>query len=101
MTRFTLPRLNARERWRHASIAQRCLLVLLAVFLAKGIAITFIHDPFTGHDEVAHYAYLRVVATEGRVPLIPDPDMWKAADAVANPAGFDRIPAYFWNYCQF
>jgi len=101
MTRFALSRLNARARWRYASIAQRYLMVLLAVFLAKGIAITFIHDPFTGHDEVAHYAYLQVVATERRVPLIPDPDMWRSADAVANPAGFDRIPAYFWKYCQF
>ncbi|MGI8483028.1 MAG: ArnT family glycosyltransferase, partial [Thermomicrobiales bacterium] len=83
------------------SIAPCMLVIILTVFFVKGVFITQIHNPFTGHDEVAHYAYLQIVATEGRVPLIPDPAMWKAPDAVANPNAFDRIPSYFWKYCQF
>lgn len=98
-----LPNANRSWRWarEHTSVASRVLVVMLTVFFLKGIVIAHIHDPFTGHDEVAHYAYLRVVATEGRVPLIPDPAMWKAPDAIANPNAFDRIPSYFWKYCQF
>jgi len=85
----------------HLSVVPVMLMVILAACAFKGVQIAGIHDPFTGHDEVAHYAYLKIVATEGRVPLIPDPDIWKAPDTVANPAGFDRIPSYFWKYCQF
>lgn len=90
-------------RWakHHVSIAPLMLVLMLTAFAVKGVQIAQIHDPFTGHDEVAHYAYLQIVATEGRVPLIPDPNMWKGPDTVANPAGFDRIPSYFWKYCQF
>ncbi|MGI8403999.1 MAG: hypothetical protein ACR2OE_04410, partial [Thermomicrobiales bacterium] len=59
-----------------ASIEQKILIIVLCIFAAKGFAVALIHQPFTGHDEVMHYAYLSFVAEEGRVPVIPDLGQW-------------------------
>jgi 4-amino-4-deoxy-L-arabinose transferase-like glycosyltransferase len=52
-------------------IARQFLFVLVAIFLVKQAINVFIFPPFSGHDEVAHYAYVRTVATDYRVPKIP------------------------------
>ncbi|MBA3639218.1 MAG: hypothetical protein M3541_04960 [Acidobacteriota bacterium] len=41
--------------------------VLIAVYIAKQLLTVFVFPPFTGHDEVAHFQYVRVLATD-RVP---------------------------------
>ena len=46
---------------------RRFIVVLLAVFVAKQLVIAFVSPPFTGHDEVAHFQGIRIVATEQRV----------------------------------
>lgn len=53
-----------------SSPSRRFLIVLLAVYVAKQIVTVLVFPPFTGHDEVAHYQYVRVLATEGRVPTL-------------------------------
>jgi 4-amino-4-deoxy-L-arabinose transferase-like glycosyltransferase len=87
--------------FRSASIERKFLIVLLCMFAAKGIAITFIHQPFTGHDEVAHYSYLEIVATQGRVPNIPDLTTWNAEYLAKKPDTADRMPAKLWPYCSY
>jgi hypothetical protein len=58
---------------------KRFITLLLVLFIAKGVIITFAHAPYSGHDEVAHYAYLQVVAEEGRIPELPDLEEWRAS----------------------
>jgi hypothetical protein len=61
-------RLNVRA-W---PVARQFLLALVVVYLAKQAINVIVFPPFTGHDEVAHYAYLRTVASDHRVPVLPD-----------------------------
>lgn len=66
----------AREPARHSRHAVRvraALALVIATFVAKHIVTTFVFPPFSGHDEVAHYGYLRTVALQGRLPLLRDP----------------------------
>ncbi len=49
---------------------RRFVLVLTVLYLAKQAIYVVAFRPFSGHDEVAHYSYLRTVATEGRVPIL-------------------------------
>ena len=86
---------------RAASIEQKILIILLCIFAAKGFAVALIHQPFTGHDEVAHYTYLEFVATDGRVPIIPDFTEWNAAYLAKQPDTADRMPAKLWQYCSY
>lgn len=81
-----------------ASIERRFLYVLLLLFLAKGIVMAIIFPPFTGHDEVAHYAYLQYVAVEHRVPIVPDLEKWRATHSNDT---FDKIPTGLWKYCSY
>src|SRR5262245_44094606 len=52
-------------------LARQFLAVLVVLFLVKQAINVFIFPPFTGHDEVAHFAYVQTVATDYRVPKIP------------------------------
>ncbi|MCU1384687.1 MAG: rane protein of unknown function [Acidobacteria bacterium] len=49
---------------------RRFIVGLLAVFVAKQIVIACISPPFTGHDEVAHFQGIRILATERRIPTL-------------------------------
>ena len=86
---------------RTATVEHKFLVLLLVLFVAKGVAITFVHAPYTGHDEVAHYAYLQVVADEHRVPTLPDLQEWRAFYDREGEPGHDRMPPEFWAYCRF
>lgn len=86
---------------RHAPFEQRFLWVLLLLFVAKGVILTYVFPPFSGHDEVAHYAYLKVLMEEGRLPVIPDPVAYNEAYAASENPTFDRIPDYFQKYQQY
>ena len=85
---------------RSATIEHKFLALLLILFVAKGVAISFIHAPYTGHDEVAHYAYLQIVADEHRVPTLPGLQEWRTVHAADNNFIHDRMPAEFWKYCR-
>ena len=77
------------------------LCLLLVIFLFKGILITLIFPPYSGHDEVTHYAYLKILAEEGRVPIIPDLDEWRAAyDSGGDWQSFDQIPDALYKYAD-
>jgi 4-amino-4-deoxy-L-arabinose transferase-like glycosyltransferase len=52
------------------SSRRRFLAVLIAVYVAKQVVTALLFPAFTGHDEVAHFQYVRVVAIEGRVPTL-------------------------------
>jgi hypothetical protein len=79
---------------------KRFITLLLVLFIAKGVIITFAHAPYSGHDEVAHYAYLQVVAEEGRIPELPDLEEWRATYAEQGVYVHDRMPEIFWQYCR-
>ncbi len=51
--------------------------LLLLLYIVKQLLIAIIMPPFTGHDEVAHFQYIRTVATEFRIPVIPDLEYWR------------------------
>ncbi len=63
----------------------RFLAVLIAIYIAKQMLLVVIFPPFSGHDEVAHFAYVQTVVREHRVPELL----------------VDDIPDYFYRYCQF
>jgi len=92
---------RARATVRTATVEHKFLALLLVLFLAKGVAISFIHAPYTGHDEVAHYAYLQTVAEEHRVPVLPELERWRAAYLADKSYIHDRMPPEFWQYCRF
>jgi 4-amino-4-deoxy-L-arabinose transferase-like glycosyltransferase len=82
-------------------VARQFLLALVVVYLAKQAINVFVFPPFTGHDEVAHYAYLRTVATEHRVPVLPDVRAWRAnGGGTERPPG-DYLPAELYKYCLY
>ena len=86
---------------RSATVEQKFLAILLILFVAKGIIITFVHVPYSGHDEVAHYNYLRFVTEEHRLPVIPDLTEWRTSFEATGSPGQDIIPHEFWKYCRF
>lgn len=87
--------------FRSAPLETRFLWILLILFLAKGVIFTFVFPPFSGHDEVAHYAYLQILVEEQRIPLIPDPVAFEANYSPANPPHFDAFPSYMEEYSRF
>ena len=84
-----------------APLDTRFIWILLILFAAKGVIFTFVFPPFSGHDEVAHYAYLQYVVEEQRIPVIPDPVAFNAAYQQANPPPFDAFPASMEPYARF
>lgn len=86
---------------RNAPLERRFLWLLLLVFAAKGVIFAYVFPPFSGHDEVAHYAYQKVLMEEGRLPLIPDPVAYDAAYKAGDTPTFDEIPDYFQKYHRY
>jgi 4-amino-4-deoxy-L-arabinose transferase-like glycosyltransferase len=96
------PRDQLVARFRTWPIQRKVLALLLLLFLAKGIVIALVFPPYSGHDEVMHYAYLRILAEDGRVPVIPDLDDWRRAyntPGVTEPS-FDHAPVELFKYAQ-
>ena len=87
---------------RNSTLEQKFLVVLLMLFLVKGVVIAFVHPPFSGHDEVAHYAYLQFVAEDRRLPIIPDLEPWRIErELTAGTEPHDKMPSDLWKYCRF
>lgn len=83
------------------SSARRFILLLLIVFCAKQAFSVAAFYPFSGHDELAHFSYVRTLALEGRVPVIPDLREWRANLSGGDPPPTDEIPADLYRYCRF
>jgi 4-amino-4-deoxy-L-arabinose transferase-like glycosyltransferase len=90
------------ETWRQWPMPRKFLGVMLVLFLAKGVLFTFVMAPFSGHDEVAHFAYLDYLATEGRLPIIPVLADWQEEyEETRERRIHDHIPPELFPYCRF
>ena len=69
--RWRLTRVTSGERWPEAT---RFIVVLLILYAVKQIFSVAAYYPFSGHDELAHFSYVRTLASEGRLPELPDLD---------------------------
>lgn len=97
---FSRPRLG-RAELRAMPAMRRFLLVLAALYLVKQVLFVVAFPPFSGHDEVAHYGYLQTVASEGRIPKIPDLSEWRAAVRGGGDPDIDRLPVGLYPYCRY
>jgi 4-amino-4-deoxy-L-arabinose transferase-like glycosyltransferase len=88
-------------RWRDWPPARKYLIALLLIFVVKQVVTVFVMPPFTGHDEVAHFGYLRIVADEHRIPIIPDLEEWRASWTARGPAPGDYLPNDLYRYRRF
>jgi len=84
------------------------LWVLLAVFIAKQCVAVVAFPPFSGHDEIAHLAYARILANEHRLPILPELEAWRDArraiaqtdaDELLLPG--DDLPSDLYPWCRF
>jgi 4-amino-4-deoxy-L-arabinose transferase-like glycosyltransferase len=94
-----------------SDLAVRALAVLLVAFVARQVFATFATPAFSGHDEVAHTAYLYILAGERRVPVMPDLAEWRQTrvdlrsqlddddDEALLPG--DDIPDAFYPWCRY
>lgn len=87
-----------RSRW---PAATRFVTVLLVLYAVKQIFAVAAFYPFSGHDELAHFSYVRTLATEGRIPELPDLADWRAELRPGEPPPFDQIPAELYQYCRY
>lgn len=81
--------------------ARRFILLLMVVFCAKQAFSVAAFYPFSGHDELAHFSYVRTLALEGRMPVIPDLQEWRGNLSGGDPPPTDEIPADLYRYCRF
>jgi 4-amino-4-deoxy-L-arabinose transferase-like glycosyltransferase len=80
---------------------RKYIAILLIVFFAKQVFNVFVFPPFTGHDEVAHFAYIRTVADEHRIPIIPERDEWRISwEDRTTPPG-DYFPNDLYKYRRY
>ncbi len=87
-SRPTLARGGALSKWkaiRRWPIVWQFFFALMIAYVGKEALSVVLFPPFTGHDEVAHYAYLRTVATEHRIPVLNK----------------DRLPPELYRYCYY
>ena len=96
--RRRLTRLMSRGRWPEAT---RFIIVLLILYAVKQIFSVAVYYPFSGHDELAHYSYVRTLASEGRIPELPDLRTWRAGLNGGDPPPTDEIPAELYPFCRF
>jgi 4-amino-4-deoxy-L-arabinose transferase-like glycosyltransferase len=75
--------------------------VLLVLYAAKQIFSVAAYYPFSGHDELAHFSYVRTLVTEGRLPELPDLEEWRAGLDGGEPPPTDGIPDDLYPYCRF
>src|SRR5919107_465313 len=96
--RWRLTRLRSGGRW---SEATRFIAVLLILYAVKQIFSVAAYYPFSGHDELAHYSYVRTLVSEGRIPELPDLRTWRAGLNGGDPPPTDEIPAELYPFCRF
>jgi 4-amino-4-deoxy-L-arabinose transferase-like glycosyltransferase len=84
-----------------STVARRFLSVLLLLFTLQQLLIVLIFPPFSGHDEVAHFDYVRLLAQEHRLPEIPELEAWRIAMESGEPPPGDFIRPDLYAYCLF
>ncbi|MFN8594241.1 MAG: hypothetical protein U0031_22525 [Thermomicrobiales bacterium] len=82
-------------------MATRFVTLLLVLYVLKQIFTVAAFYPFSGHDEVAHYAYIRQLVDERRLPVLPDLASWRASLVGSEPPPIDQIPDDLYPYCRF
>src|SRR5215210_7071605 len=96
--RWRLNRLRSGDRWPQAT---RFIVVLLILYAVKQIFSVAAYYPFSGHDELAHFSYVRTLASEGRLPRLPELKTWRAGLNGGDPPPTDEIPAELYPFCRF
>jgi 4-amino-4-deoxy-L-arabinose transferase-like glycosyltransferase len=96
--RWRLTRVMSGGRWPGAT---RFIMVLLILYAVKQIFSVAAYYPFSGHDELAHFSYVRTLASEGRLPQLPDLKTWRAGLNGGDPPPTDEIPAELYGFCRF
>ena len=81
--------------------ATRFIVVLLVLYAVKQIFSVAAFYPFSGHDELAHFSYVRTLVTDGRIPELPDLKTWRAELDNGEPPPTDQIPAELYQYCRY
>src|SRR5215203_44258 len=95
---WRIARLMSGDRWPQAT---RFITVLLILYAVKQIFSVAAYYPFSGHDELAHFSYVRTLASEGRLPQLPDLKTWRAGLNGGDPPPTDEIPAELYPFCRF
>ncbi len=76
----------------------RFIAVLLLVYTVKQLIIAFVSPPFTGHDEVEHFAGIRILAKQHRMPTLwadtLPPDLYAYRAFTIEWHDRDRSPLY-------
>ncbi len=83
------------------SFAERALVVLLLAFVAKQLFSVAAFPAFSGHDEVAHFSYVRTLATEARIPVLPDLAAWRVAHQLNQDPQGDFFATDLYPWCRF
>jgi 4-amino-4-deoxy-L-arabinose transferase-like glycosyltransferase len=96
--RWRLTRLRSAGRWPEAT---RFIVVLLILYAVKQLFSVAAYYPFSGHDELAHFSYVRTLASEGRLPQLPELTTWRAGLNGGDPPPTDEIPAELYPFCRF
>jgi 4-amino-4-deoxy-L-arabinose transferase-like glycosyltransferase len=79
--------------------ASRFITVLLLFYVVKQVFSVAAYYPFSGHDELAHFSYVRTLATEARLPVLPDLEAWQAEFRLGVVPAFDAIPDELYPHC--
>ena len=82
-------------------VARQYLAVLLIIFVAKQAFNVVVFPPFSGHDEVVHFAYIRTIAEEHRVPVIPELDKWQESWRNRTEPPGDFLPLDLYQYRRY
>jgi len=88
-------------RLRARSLAERALAVLLVCYVFKQLFAVAAFPAFSGHDEVAHVAYVRTLATEARLPVLPELAEWRAARQAGDSVPGDFLPEDLYPWCRY
>jgi hypothetical protein len=94
-------RLRSALNVRHWPLVRQFMLALMILYVGKQIFLVIIAPPFSGHDEVAHYSYLRTVATDHRVPKLVNLDAFRQALANHEDLPGDYLPDELYKYCSY
>jgi len=97
------------RRWRSLSIPGKTewpaatvfVVVILILYVFKQMFSVAAFYPFSGHDELAHYSYVRTLATEHRVPVLPDLATWREGLNGGQPPPTDNLPDELYPFCRF
>lgn len=81
--------------------ASRFVAVLLVVYALKQCFSVAAFYPFSGHDELAHFSYVRTLVSDGRIPELPELSEWRAGLDGGEPPPTDQIPAELYAFCRY